>query len=387
MLMKRLWLLSLTTMLVVTISASAFFFLHTETGYPSEGFYFGVSYGSSTVWEAKLLIDKVKGYTNFLIVNNWDVVTNEEALTEICDYSAEAGLSFVVFFDFVIFGSWHETWIETAKERWGDMFLGVYIYEEPGGKQIDTGLFDEFNHGERYRIYENVTDYSGAADVFVNELPKGLSFSYLQKLGITKFVSDYALYWYDYQAGYDTVLAELGWNHSTAQHIALCRGAAKTQAKEWGTIITWTYENPPYLASGPELLADMITAYESGAKYLVVFNYPKYPEDNPYGILAEEHFQAMHQFWNHVRSNPQDHGKIAGQVAFVLPRDYGWGMRFPEDKIWGLWEADNLSSTIWKNMNELLDRYSNQLDIVYDTPQFNFNNYSQVYFWNNTIEE
>ncbi|MEM2910973.1 MAG: hypothetical protein QW146_00525 [Candidatus Bathyarchaeia archaeon] len=48
---------------------------------------------------------------------------------------------------------------------------------------------------------------------------------------ITAFTSDYALYWFDYLAGYDVVLAQFGWNHTTAQDIALIIGAAYLQNK------------------------------------------------------------------------------------------------------------------------------------------------------------
>jgi hypothetical protein len=54
----------------------------------------------------------------------------------------------------------------------------------------------------------------------------------------------------------------------------------------------WICNDPPYLASGPKIFLDMLTAYRAGAKYVIVFNYPKYPETNPYGILSEEHIAA-----------------------------------------------------------------------------------------------
>jgi hypothetical protein len=393
--MKRVWFLSVTLILVTFLSTSTFYVLQTSEQKIPEDFFFGVSYGGDTVDEAKLLIDRVKEYTNFFIVNNWDISTDEAALNEVCDYAAKSGLSFIVFFDFVSLGKyvppyfdmypWHENWVLTAKERWGDKFLGIYIYEEPGGKQIDTKLFDEFFHSPRANIFENVTTYSEAADVFVTELPSGLSFHWLQNGNIPRFVSDYALYWYDYLAGYDTVFAELGWNHSTPQHIGLVRGAANAQGKDWGAIITWTYWDPPYLASGTKIYEEMVSAYESGAKYVVVFNYPKFPEDNPYGVLNDGHFAAMRQFWKYVQAHPEAYGKTGGDVAFVLPKDYGWGMRFPEDSIWGLWDADKLSPIIWENMNKLIEKYGQQLDIVYDDPRFNYENYRQIYLWNTTI--
>jgi len=140
------------------------------------------------------------------------------------------------------------------------------------------------------------------------------------------------------------------------------------------------------LATGPEILEDMLIAYEAGAKYIIVFNYPTYPETSPYGILSDDHFTAMQQFWTHIQRYPEDFGKTKAQVAYVLPKDYRWGMRQPDDSIWGLWSADNLSSVIWDETNELIEKYGLRLDIVYDDPQFSFNGYSAVYYWHSNVD-
>ena len=72
-------------------------------------------------------------------------------------------------------------------------------------------------------------------------------------------------------------------------------------------------------------------------------------------------------------------------MAYVLPKDYGYGFRGPEDTIWGLWEADNLSSTIWNNVNALLEQYKTGLDIIYeDEVQLNVTTYTKLVFWNGT---
>jgi hypothetical protein len=181
------------------------------------------------------------------------------------------------------------------------------------------------------------------------------------------------------------VFAELGWNHNQAQHIALCRGAANVQNKQWGVIITWAQNEPPYLASGKDMLQDMLTGYRAGAKYVVVFNYPQI---NPYGALTEEHFAAMKTFWNFIHLHPRSSiNKEDGQVALVLPKDYGWGMRNGDDKIWGFWAADENATIIGKAASKLLQKYGLKLDIIYDDPQFNYTGkYDQVYFWNSTID-
>ncbi len=389
--LKRILIILFTILLLTILLISIFYFIRVENG-PPEGFFFGVSYGLSTVSEAKILIDKVKDFTNFFIVNNWDISTNETALTEICDYATKAGLTFIIFFDYIDVSAhgypWHHQWVFSGKDWWGDKFAGIYIYEEPGGKQIDKGIFDEF-HNDRAKIFENVTTYTEAAQVFVNQLPLGLSFSFLQSINATKFVSDYALYWFDYLAGYDTVFAELGWNHNTIQQIGLCRGAAKAQKKDWGTIITWKNqtEEPESIKTGQEMLEDMLISFEAGAKYVVIFNYPRFPENNQFGILTDEHFLAMEEFWKYASEHPEDYGKTNGNVVFVLPKDYGWGMRNPDDKIWlPKWGPDEVSPIIWENMNKLIEKYGLNLDIVYDDSRFNYQDYHELYLWNATIK-
>jgi len=372
-----------------------------------DDFNFGVSIGSKSASEAITILEKVKDYTNFVIVNSWDLSTNRTALDQVCWYAYDNGLDFIVFFDFISlegllgidhgFGiAWHHEWVSTAKERWGDQFLGIYIYEEPGGKQIDTGLFDEFYHeSDQAKMYENVTSYGEAAEVFVSELPKGWSFHYLQNLGVDRFVSDYALYWFDYLAGYDTVFAELGFNLNKTQHIGLCRGAARSQNKDWGTIIVWKdrifdsngSEAGGVYKSGPEMYEDMVDSYHAGANFVVVFNFPTDPPGNPYGILKEEHFVAMEQFWGYVNSHPQDFGKTLGSAVYVLPKDYGWGMRRVDDNVWlPRWGSDSLSPVVWEELNFLIKKYGLNLDIVYDDPAFEIEGYDEVYYWGHVLD-
>ncbi len=386
--MKSVRLLLLIVLLVSAVCLPAvyvYYKIKNETS--GEDFFFGVSFGSNTTSEAKLLIDKVKRYTNLFVINSWRISTNETALNEICEYAANAKMHFMVFFDFISHVSypWHLTWLDTAKERWESRFLGVYLYDEPGGRQIDEGQWDEGDWLRR--TFANVSDYHEAASRFVTTIPSTWSMQDLKNRNIPVFTSDYALYWFDYLAGYDCVFVELGWNHSRTQHIALCRGAATIQDKEWGAIIVWTYQNPPYLGGGPEILQDMTAAYQAGAKYVIVFNYPKIRE-NDYGILEEEHFTAMETFWNLIHSPPQSSlRKVEAEVAFVLPKDYGWGMRNPDDRIWiPKLGPDDLSTLIWANMNQLVNEFGLELDIIYDDPQFSFEaEYSEIYFWNDPI--
>ncbi len=395
--------LGIPLLILLVISAvgvtSIYIAYNAEGSDDNRDFYFGVSFGGNTTEQAKLLIDKVKGYTNYLLINNWDISTNETALNEICDYAAQANLHFMVFFDFISNQTylWHQSWLDTAKQRWGDKFLGIYLYDEPGGQQIEYGQWDNGSYVRE--LYSKVESPSQAVDAYM-ELGQTQSMNAVKSRGIPVFTSDFALYWYDYKAGYDGIFVEYGWNASRPQQTALCRGAANSFGKGWGAILTWTYQHPPYLVSGPEILQDMQTAYDAGAKYIIVFNWPIYPEDNLHGILTEEHFEAMQQFWEYTRVYGKISEKTTVQAALVLPKDYGGGLRRADDNVWApleishpynvtwrqAWPADTQTPLIWENLNKLSDRYRLKLDVVFDDGSINFTkHYRSVYLWNQTI--
>jgi hypothetical protein len=196
--------------------------------------------------------------------------------------------------------------------------------------------------------------------------------------------SDYGLYWYDYEAGYDSVFCHFGWNNSRAVNVALCRGAAEMHNKTWGAMITWTYDQEPYIESASELYQDMVTAYKAGAKYVAVFNYPNI---GPYGLLNEDHFSAIEDFRDFVRANPQNRTSNQDKVAYVLPENYGWGFRTPDDKIWGVWDADSMAEELWKDIKNLTQKYGYDFDMIYSSPWtmvFGRAHYDQMIFWNGT---
>jgi hypothetical protein len=234
-----------------------------------------------------------------------------------------------------------------------------------------------------------LTSCDGAAEVFVNKT--GASVADLKnQWNISKgefpvFTADYGLYWWDYKSDYDMVLGELGWNNSVTQEIALVRGAASLQGKDWGTILTWKYTHAPYLADGNELFDQMKTSYENGAQYVIIFNFAE-DMSGPYGTLQEQHFQALERFWKDVVQNQSvTHGGIEAEAALVLPNNYGWGMRRLDDTIWGLWDANSTTQQIWTQLQEKLERYGLKLDIVYDDPAYPAaGKYDNVYYWNET---
>jgi hypothetical protein len=338
-------------------------------------FFVGVEFAySDNVGDLKDLVDKVKDYTNLFVIGSLEISFNQTALNEACDYVVDSGLHLIVFFtDSTMYNYTIFNWMVEAKQKYGDNFLGVYRYDEPGGNQLDQSSS---------MLVKNATSYADAVAKYTKGL--GIIVEYYLNYAPKMFTADYGLYWFDYKAGYSAVFAEFGWNHSRPLHIALCRGAAKAYNKDWGAIVTWEYTDEPYIESGEELYDDMILAYKTGAKYVVVFDYPKIGQ---YGILDKDHFDALKDFWNYVHSNPQEHGVIQGEVAYVLPQDYGFGFRNAEDKIWGLWN-DGLSPNVWADANTLINQYGSRLDIVYSDSEFMDavrSRYDRLFFWNETV--
>jgi hypothetical protein len=413
--MKTAYLLLLIGLLVIAAFLPVFYVRsQVSQGSSSQNLLYGVTFGGDTFDQAKLLIDRVKGFTNLLIVDSWQITgaSNETILDEVCQYAVDAGLSIIVYFNFIFYNytrtygtiynatswndygiqPWHMPWLNAARYRWGDKFLGIYLYDEPGGKQVDTGFWRVWTPPRNTTTYVNVTSYTEAARNYSSSFSHYGDFQHLTNTsiagGITKpmpvFTSDYALYWFDYEAGYNTVFVEVGGCLGTdfkMQQIALCRGAADVQGKDWGAIITWASNCTPYLESGASMLQDMIRAYNAGAKYIIVFNYPQI---NPYGALIDDQFAALETFWNLINRSPRNlYQNSENRVALILPAGYGSGFRNVNDKIWGLWPADNCSAIILNRMNTLTSLYGSKLDIIYDEPQFSYEGkYAQIFLWN-----
>jgi hypothetical protein len=323
----------------------------------------------------KSLVDEVKSYTNFFVIGSTGITYNVTSLNEVCQYIYDSGLYFTTFTHTTTLFN-QSQWVSDARQKWGSRFFGLYAYDEPGGHQIDRSKIGNLS----FMLVEEASNYTDAADKYVENLAGNLTEFRFSDFPL--LTSDYALYEFDYRAGYDAVFAEFGWNFSRPLQVALCRGAAAVHNKDWGVMITWTYNTLPYIESGPELYNDMVTAYQNGAKYILVFDYPK---NSTYGILQEEHLEALKQFWQYIKDNPRADNSINDRVAYVLPKDYGYGFRGPNDTIWGLMEADNLSSKIWSDVSTLVEQYKPRMDIIYeDGLQSSAFKYSKLIFWNGT---
>ena len=365
----------------------------------------GVDVGYGTENDVYQVANAVTGYANLIVVGSLDVTTNTTALTNVCDWLYAKGFYFIIYigfgnFDYVPPRGPDPNFFSANQGRWGNKFLGVYLFDEVGGKQLDSTVEKPVPLSEVGQIYINESDYSYVSQAYQSAVigPTAVDLEWFNPPYPNYYMSDYGLYWFDYLSGYNTVFTEFTGNESRQIAIALCRGAAHTlgmnkghtTGQDWGVIITWKYFQAPFLENADQLYSDMVLAYTNDAKYIVVFNSP----DNHtapigpgiIGTLTKDHLNAMAKFWNYTKTNPRSEAYPA-DTAYVLPKDYGFGMRSANDTIWGLWSADNKSSTIWNDTNNLLSTYGDRLDIVYETRtdgEAIIFPYNHLIFWNGT---
>jgi hypothetical protein len=341
--------------------------------------YIGIDLSYGDVEEAKALIDQVSSYTNLIVIGTTKITWYPDKVNEIFQYAYDKGLSFISLPpslpDYSSTSMNKTEWYEYAKNTWGNQVLGFYYLDEPAGRQLDLAQNWIGNNASN-----SLNSYANAAYQFTNVISQNIGSNERSGYSYKAFTSDYALYWFDYKAGYDTIFAEFGWNYSRQLNVVLCRGAATAHNKDWGAIVTWTYTDSPYIEGGEELYNDLVLAYDNGAKYILIFDGN---EGWTQGILQPEHFDALKRFWEYVQSNSRKSSPVSERTAYVLPNAYGFGFRGPQDHIWGLWEADDLSYNVSIDAASLLDEYGEKLDIIYEDglQSGNIYGYNQLIYW------
>ena len=143
--------------------------------------YVGIAFCGNTTAEAKLLIDRMKTYTNLFVLDSGrnPISRNQSSVEEIGDYAVAQGLSVIVNLGIndVIDKAgntwfWQQPSLDSIKQnltqRWGDKFLGIYYNDEPGGVQLDGHWADWFrsygenlsqvNHPATNALYKNLLE-------------------------------------------------------------------------------------------------------------------------------------------------------------------------------------------------------------------------------------
>jgi hypothetical protein len=388
---QRTLILAVVLVLVVALTATLVEINLPPNTTQTPSIYFGVDVGFGDENDVYKVADAVQGYANLIIIGALAVTNDTAKLTRVCNYLYERGFSFIIYINYdpvAPIGPDKQFFSETAKQ-WGNKMLGAYIFDEPGGKQLDYAPDTPHYIDKPVKQADNYTD---AAQQFVTTLFWSLVAytgpAYYNTPTLPLYTSDYALYWFDNLLGYNVVFGEFVGNQSRQLAVALCRGAANVQHRDWGTMITWKYDQAPFLEDAEQLYNDMVLAYENDAKYIVVFNSPdNQTATTDLGILTTQHLDAMKKFWNYAKTHPEP-AESPANVAYVLPSDYGFGFRNPNDTIWGLFPADDLSAQIWTDTNNLVQQYGTNLDIVFETWIDNVPArllYDKLIFWNGTI--
>jgi uncharacterized membrane protein len=383
---RHLWIVIIIAVLIPLLLVSLFLTFGFFDEPPADVFV-GISVAYANIEEIKLLADEVSPYTNTIVIGSTGITFDMTKLDDVCQYVYDRGFYFMIYShpindpDELVL---QRQWILDAKPRWGEKFLGLYAFDEPGGRQLDNASYKVVR--DEYWFADNYTD---AADKYSDRMFIYLHHMIEDQMGgldLPLFTSDYALYWFDYKAHYDVVFAEFGWNYSRHLNVALCRGAANVQNRQWGVMITWTYTHPPYLESGSELYDDLVLAYDNGADYILVFDTN---ENYTHSVLTDDHKDALERFWNYAGQHPRASDPVFSRVAYGLPDGYGYGFRGPNDTIWGLWGADEdeRAFKISTEVGALIDEYQNRLDIIYDDGLETNSSYgySKIIFWNGTV--
>jgi hypothetical protein len=196
-------------LLIALISVSLFFTVNmlskqtsTTTRTTNRQFYVGVEFAYADQFgELKALVDKVKDYTNLFVIGSVGISFNRTALDESADYINQSGLSFIVLFtSYPMYnntGGWSNNysifdWMKDAQQKYGNKFLGIYRFDEPGGNQLDGGQFQLIDKTN------TAGGYAEVAQSYVGNLSSILKY-YRDKGGSPQiFTSDYGLYWFDY---------------------------------------------------------------------------------------------------------------------------------------------------------------------------------------------
>jgi hypothetical protein len=403
--LNRKYVILVAVLLIVLISVSLFLTLKPVKQVSTRLFYVGVEFAyGSQFSQLKALVDKVENYTNLFVIGSVTLTFNRTALNESCNYLYSSGLNFIVLITSLFMYNSSDgyppnnnifDWIGNATQEYGDRLLGIYRFDEPGGDQLDDTRFQLIN--DTSLSYAQVAQfYVGNLSIFVHYYATIAERTSVPVLKI--FTSDYGLYWFDYEAGYSTVFAEFVGNESRQMIIALERGAAQSFNRPWGVIITWKYDQAPYLENSTQIYSDLSQAYSAGATYEIVFSYPNatvpgHPNEilpGSYGTLTPDDLGVLQKFWTDIHTNPEQFGSSPAEAAYAVPANFGFGFRNPDDTIWGLFPATNDTSTgkIWNDTQILLATYDSKLNIIYDSPDVigpTLNDYTKVFYWNQTI--
>lgn len=168
--MKKPLIAVITLVLIAVVLIAGFLVTRDTTPRKPADAYVGITYCGDKVQDGKALIDKVKDYTNLFILNSGTLQRDLDSVNELGDYAIAKGMYFMPYFGNYV-QSTLAPWLDSAKERWGDHFLGVYYADEPAGKMLDS--YVEFKD----QATGNTITKTRYGDIFI-EQPNGVQINY-----------------------------------------------------------------------------------------------------------------------------------------------------------------------------------------------------------------
>ena len=102
---------------------------------PPPDVFVGIDVVYDNVAEIKLLADEIRSYTNTIVIGSTGITFNITKLDDVCQYICDRGFHFMIFahpINDTAALAIQRQWVLDAKPRWGERFLGLYAFDEPG---------------------------------------------------------------------------------------------------------------------------------------------------------------------------------------------------------------------------------------------------------------
>ena len=137
--MKNKYLIVFVSLLLIVSLVLVSFLTVQDNGMnnPSNGnmpsVFVGIDAAYDNVFDIEMLVNQVSSYVNLIIIGSTGITYTTSQLNEVCQYIYDKGLYFIIYTELPPLTQW----LQNAVNKWGDHFLGLYAFDELGGKQLD----------------------------------------------------------------------------------------------------------------------------------------------------------------------------------------------------------------------------------------------------------
>lgn len=138
---KTAAVISAITLVVALLLISVGANLLTDEKQEEPTLFIGVDIASGDESCVYRVADAVAGVANLIIIGTLNVTQDTLALTRVCDYLYQRDFYFIVYVAFAVEGLFpprgpDPEFFNTTAKQWGNKFLGVYMFDEPGENKL-----------------------------------------------------------------------------------------------------------------------------------------------------------------------------------------------------------------------------------------------------------